>query len=266
MRPTLVAGNAKMHLDRASVRRLLTEVRASLDREPPRGQTAYCPPYTLLAEAASVLRGSTLELGAQDVHWEARGAFTGEISAPMLAEAGCRYVIVGHSERRRQFQETDPMIGAKARAAIGAGLIPILCVGETEAERASGRTESVLAEQVSRSLGEGTSVFTSDSLVLAYEPVWAIGTGISATPAQVRDAHAWVRTQLGKVVGVEAAARIRILYGGSVKPENAEELMRSPDVDGALVGGASLESRSFLDIVRAADAATGLAPGGGRER
>ena len=255
MRKPLVAGNAKMHLDRSSVRTLLGEIRRDLETDPPFAETAYCPPYTLLDEAAQVLRGSIIALGAQDVHWEARGAFTGEVSAPMLVEAGCRYVIVGHSERRHGLGETDMMIGAKARAAIGAGLIPILCVGETEAERASGETRTVLAGQIGRSLSGDGQVFTAQRLVVAYEPVWAIGTGKTATVDQVRETHAWVRKELELVLGPATAQGVRILYGGSVKPHNAAELLSSPDVDGALVGGASLESASFLGIVRAAPGA-----------
>jgi len=252
MRRPLVAGNAKMHLDRASVRALLGEVRASLDREPARAEVAYCPPYPLLEVAHGVLEGSSIALGAQDVHWEESGPWTGEVSGRMLAEAGCRYVIVGHSERRHHFGETDLMIGAKARAAVGAGLIPIMCVGETEEERESGQTKIVLAEQIGRGLAGADSMFTAEHLVVAYEPVWAIGTGKSATVPQVVEAHAWVRAELALVLGAGTADQVRILYGGSVKPQNARELLASPGVDGALVGGASLESASFLAIVRAA--------------
>ena len=252
MRRPLVAGNAKMHLDRASVRDLLGEIRRSVEADPPFAETAYCAPYTLLAEAALALRGSTVALGAQDVHWEERGAFTGEVSALMLLEAGCTYVIVGHSERRQLLGETDMMIGGKARAAVRAGLVPILCVGETESERASGETRTVLAGQIGRSLAGNGQVFTAERLVIAYEPVWAIGTGKSATVDQVRETHAWVRKELELVLGQGTARAVRILYGGSVKPQNAAELLSCPDVDGALVGGASLESASFLAIVRAA--------------
>jgi triosephosphate isomerase len=251
MRRPLVAGNAKMHLDRASTRTLLGEIRSALENEPAQADVAYCPPYTLLHDAHHVLAGSAIALGAQDVHWEVRGAFTGEVSGPMLAEAGCRYVIVGHSERRHHFGETDMMIGAKARAAVGAGLVPIFCIGETEAERDSGQTKVVLAGQVGRALSGAATVFGADRLVVAYEPVWAIGTGKSATVAQVEEAHGWVRRELALVLSGETADAVRILYGGSVKPENAAELLTCPGVDGALVGGASLESRSFLAIVRA---------------
>ena len=251
MRRPLVAGNAKMHLDRASLHALLGDIRSALEREPARADVAYCPPYPLLDAAHAVLDGSSVALGAQDVHWQTSGAFTGEVSAPMLAEAGCRYVIVGHSERRHQLGETDLMIGAKARAAVGAGLIPIFCIGETEAERDSGQTNVVLAGQIGRALAGAGSIFTADRLVVAYEPVWAIGTGRSATVSQVGEAHAWVRAEVGLALGKETADAVRILYGGSVKPENAAELLACPGVDGALVGGASLESKSFLGIVRA---------------
>jgi triosephosphate isomerase (TIM) len=256
MRRPLVAGNAKMHLDRASTRALLGEIRKGLEEKPAPAEVAYCPPYTLLHEARGALSGSAIALGAQDVHWEVRGAFTGEVSGPMLAEAGCRYVIVGHSERRHHFGETDLMIGAKARAAVGAGLVPIFCIGETEAERDSGQTKVVLAGQIGRALAGAASVFGADRLVVAYEPVWAIGTGTSATVNQVEEAHAWVRAELTLVLGQVIADATRILYGGSVKPDNAVELLACPGVDGALVGGASLESRSFLSIVRAAPAAS----------
>jgi len=252
MRRPFVAGNAKMHLDRASTRALLGDLRSALDRDPAVAEVAFCPPFTLLEVAERALHGSAIELGAQDVHWEVSGAFTGEVSGPMLLEAGCRYVIVGHSERRHHFGETDLMIGAKARAAVGAGLVPIFCIGETEAERESGQTKIVLAEQIGRALSGAASVFGADRLVVAYEPVWAIGTGKTATVAQVEEAHAWVRAELALVLGGDTADRVRILYGGSVKPQNAAELMACPGVDGALVGGASLESNSFLGIVRAA--------------
>ena len=252
MRRTLVAGNAKMHLDRASTRALLGDVRSALEKEPAMAEVAYCPPYPLLDVAHAVLDGSNIALGAQDVHWERSGAFTGEVSAPMLAESGCRYVIVGHSERRHQLGETDMMIGAKARAAVGAGLVPIFCIGETEAERDSGQTKVILAGQVGRALAGAASIFNADRLVVAYEPVWAIGTGRSATVSQVGEAHAWVRAELALTLGQETADAVRILYGGSVKPENAAELLACPGVDGALVGGASLDQKSFLGIVRAA--------------
>jgi triosephosphate isomerase (TIM) len=241
-----------MHLDRASTRALLGDIRSALEREPAAAEVAYCPPFTLLDVAHSVLKGSSISLGAQDVHWERSGAFTGEVSAPMLAEAGCRYVIVGHSERRQGLGETDLMIGAKARAAVGAGLVPIFCIGETEAERDSGQTKIILAGQVGRALTGASTIFNADRLVVAYEPVWAIGTGRSATVSQVGEAHAWVRAELGLALGQEIADGVRILYGGSVKPENAAELLACPGVDGALVGGASLDSNNFLGIVRAA--------------
>jgi triosephosphate isomerase (TIM) len=252
VRRPLVAGNAKMYLDRSSVRALLGEIRSALDREPAFAETAYCPPYTLLEEARVALARSSVALGAQDVHWEESGPYTGEVSGPMLAEAGCRYVIVGHSERRRHLGETDLMIGAKAKAAVGAGLVPILCIGETESERDSGDMKTVLAGQIGRSLSGAAAVYTPERLVVAYEPVWAIGTGRSATVSQVREAHAWVRAQLALILGGATADGVRILYGGSVKPQNAAEILECPGVDGALVGGASLESSSFLAIVRAA--------------
>jgi triosephosphate isomerase len=241
-----------MHLDRGSTRALLGDVRSALDRDPAFAEVVYCPPYTLLEVARATLDGSSIALGGQDMHWEVSGAFTGEVSGPMLVEAGCQYVIVGHSERRHYFGETDMMIGAKAKAAVGAGLVPIFCIGETDAERESGQTKIVLAEQIGRALAGAASVFSADRLVVAYEPVWAIGTGKTATVDQVEEAHAWVRAELALVLGSPTAESVRILYGGSVKPQNAALLLACPGVDGALVGGASLESNGFLGIVRAA--------------
>jgi triosephosphate isomerase len=254
MRRPLVAGNAKMNLAPADLAALLARVREDIEREPARAEVAYCPPFTLLAEAERVLRGSPVHWGGQDLHWESSGAFTGEISALMLREAGCRFVIVGHSERRQLFGETDASVRRKIRAALTAGLVPIVCVGETERERDAGETDTVLRRQVEAGLG-GLSLSGGESLVLAYEPVWAIGTGRTASPEQAQEAHAGIREVLASVLGAETADAVRILYGGSVKPSNAGSLLQAPDIDGALVGGASLEAESFLAIVRAASRA-----------
>ena len=230
-RSRLVAGNWKMQGSRASITALLDElVKAS-----PAG-SAVCAPYPYLAQVAERLRGSSIAWGAQNVSEHAQGAFTGEVSAAMLLEFGCRYAIVGHSERRQIYRETDAQVAAKFAAARAAGLTPILCVGETLAEREAGRTEEVVARQLAAVKFEGG--------VLAYEPVWAIGTGRNATPEQAQEVHAFLR----KRVPAETA----IIYGGSVKPQNAAAIFAKPDVDGGLIGGASLVAKDFLDIVKAA--------------
>jgi triosephosphate isomerase len=212
---------------------------------------AVCPPFPYLAGVAETVRGTPIGLGAQNVYPEKEGAFTGEVSPGMLTDVGCRYVIVGHSERRHKLGETDAFINRKVHASLDEGLTVILCIGETLEERETGRTEVVLKTQLSGSL-VGISPVMLDRMVLAYEPVWAIGTGRNATPDQAQEAHALVRREIAKMCGEEAAQRLPIQYGGSVKPDNAASLMRQPDVDGALVGGASLQADAFLAIVRAA--------------
>lgn len=206
------------------------------------------PPFTALHAVAEALRNANVAVSSQDVYWEKGGAFTGEVSAPMVKEAGADYAIVGHSERRRLFGETDATVNRKIVAAIGAGLTPIVCVGETLEERDRNETLAVLDRQIK----DGLDGLVSDqvgSLVVAYEPVWAIGTGRNATAAQAEEAHAHIRTRLRQWFGAEAADRCRLLYGGSVKPDNIASLIQEPDVDGTLVGGASLEVRSFGEIV-----------------
>jgi len=214
-------------------------------------EVVLCPPFTALGVVAPALRGSRVALGAQDVHWERQGAFTGEVSAEMLADAGCAWVIVGHSERRTLFGETDETVRRKAEAVLAAGMRPIVCVGETLAERDAGITDEVVERQVRGGLAglEGL-----DRVVVAYEPVWAIGTGRTATAEQAQDCHAHIRRLLGEIGGAGVAGRLRIQYGGSVKPENAAELFGRPDVDGGLIGGASLDAVAFLRIVGAASA------------
>jgi len=251
VRRAIVAGNAKMNLDRHRLAELLHAVRDHVDRASPSCDVVYCPPATLIPAAAGVLAGSAVGYGAQNMHWEASGAFTGELSLLMLREWGCTHVILGHSERRSLFGETDAAVRRKAEAAMTGGLVPIVCVGETESERTAGATEVVLSRQVSGSLA-GLPVTDPRALVVAYEPVWAIGTGKTATPEQAQEAHAHLRSELGKVFGEPLAGGIRVLYGGSVKPDNARELLTKPDVDGALVGGASLDARAFLPIIDAA--------------
>jgi len=209
------------------------------------------PPFTALEAVGRALQGSSIVLGAQNVHWEPQGAFTGEISAGMLKALGCAYVIVGHSERRQLFGETDAWVNKKARAVLHAGMRPVLCFGETLAERDGGRTLEVCATQLQGSLA-GVTVEEMTHVVLAYEPVWAIGTGRNATPAQAQEVHAHVREQLVRLFGRPVGEAVRILYGGSVKGDNAAELLGQPDVDGALVGGASLKAQEFLAIIAAA--------------
>lgn len=214
-------------------------------------ETIVCPPFTAIQSVANLLAGSGIGVGAQNVHWEASGAFTGEISTDMLKEAGCRYVIIGHSERRLFFGETDDTVNRRVRAALIAGLVPIVCVGETLAERDEGRVEGVIERQVRGGLA-GLSGLDIGRLILAYEPVWAIGTGRTATPQQAQDVHAFIRTLLVDLAGPKVAAVIPIQYGGSVKSTNAKELFSQQDIDGGLIGGAALDVKSFLDIVRAA--------------
>ena len=232
-----------------AVRLAADAVRETADLEG-RVDLGVCPPFVWMDAVAERLRGTHVALGAQNVAGVASGAHTGEVSAPMLSELGCRYAIVGHSERRAMYGETDAGVAARARAAMDAGLVPIVCVGETLEERKAGRAESVVEEQLTGSL-EGLTVASGGDLVVAYEPVWAIGTGETATPEQAQAMHAHIRARLRGQLG-EAGAAVPILYGGSVKPGNAAELFAQPDLDGGLVGGASLEAGSFAAIARAA--------------
>ncbi len=241
----LVAGNWKMNGLRAS----LAEIRAMAagfdSALQDRIDLLVCPPATLIAAAVGEVAGSRLAIGAQDCHFKANGAHTGDLSAGMLADAGAGYIIVGHSERRADHGESDAMVKAKAEAVLAAGPCAVLCVGETEAERRSGLTLDIVGRQLAGSLPAGAS---PENLVIAYEPVWAIGSGLTPTPADVADVHGFIRKELGMLMGGEQAASVRILYGGSVKPSNAAELMAVANVDGALVGGASLLANDFLAI------------------
>ncbi len=245
-RREIVAGNWKMHKTQDEAAELARSVVSGLGAGSAR-EVVLCPPYTALAAVGSALGGTSVALGAQNVHWEESGAFTGEISAPMLAALGCRYVIVGHSERRALFGETDDNVARKLHAVAAGGMIPILCVGETLEERERGDTEAVVTRQLEGALGAWKSKGGRD-LVVAYEPVWAIGTGRTATPDQAQEVHGLVRDFLGGAFGGDAAEATSILYGGSVKPSNAAELLARGDIDGALVGGASLDAKSFLGI------------------
>jgi triosephosphate isomerase len=247
-RRAVIAGNWKMHGTAAETHALLRSLRAQLSGASRDRQIVVAPPYTALSTAAEELRGSEIELAAQNVHWEAKGAFTGEISAAMLLETGCRWVIVGHSERRQLFGETDANVNRRARAALAAGLLPIVCVGETLAEREAKRTMEVVSRQVRAAL-LNLGAPDIQILCIAYEPVWAIGTGRTATPGQAEEVHAELRKVVAEIADRQTAGQLRILYGGSVKPDNIDLLMAEPNVDGALVGGASLDAESFARIV-----------------
>jgi len=211
-------------------------------------EIVLCPPFTALSSVKEVLEDSPIKLGAQNMHWEVRGAYTGEVSPMMLKDVGCTYVILGHSERRQYFGETNSIVKKKVRTAFSTGLVPIVCVGETLPEREKGETLRVLEEQVKTGLSELTRE-EGKGLVVAYEPVWAIGTGKTATPDQAEEAQRFIRKLLGQMFGGESAQAIRILYGGSINPDNISALMSCEDVDGGLVGGASLNVESFVKIV-----------------
>lgn len=210
---------------------------------------AICPPYTNLSEVSRILKNSTVKLGAQDVHWEASGAYTGKVSCSMLKSVGVTYVIIGHSEQRQYFNETDVTVNKKVKAVLAAGLLPIVCVGETLEERKSGKMNAVIERQT-RGAFEGISTENAHLCTIAYEPVWAIGTGETATPQQANDAHKFIRSILSSCYGSTVSTSLRIQYGGSMKPDNAKELLAQSDVDGGLIGGASLKAASFLGIVK----------------
>jgi triosephosphate isomerase (TIM) len=251
MRRPIVAGNWKLHGSRAENARLIEDIIAQLPAKAP-ALCVVCPPFVYLQECARLLRGSSIELGAQDVCAEPQGAFTGEVSAAMLKDVGCEYVIVGHSERRLLYRESDQLIARKFASAQSKALIPILCVGEQLADREANRTEDVVQRQLDAVL-ELCGAEAFNHAVIAYEPVWAIGTGRNATPEQAQEVHAFIRARL-HARNAKIAAETRILYGGSVKAGNAAELFAMPDVDGGLIGGASLKADEFLAILAAARA------------
>ena len=249
-RPKLIAGNWKMYTSRQGA----ADLAAALAKGVPAGakaRVAVCPPFPWLLTVADALKGSPVALGAQDCYTEKEGAFTGEVSPAMLLDAGCRYVILGHSERRHVLGETDHAIHDKVHAAVGAGLHVILCVGETLPERDRGHMQRIFQRQLYAATA-GLSAEQFSRLTVAYEPVWAIGTGKVATPDQAQEAHKFLREKLAALYGAAVADATPILYGGSVKPDNAAGLLALPDVDGALVGGASLKADQFLPIVAAA--------------
>lgn len=246
-RRPLIAGNWKMNGLRADGIALARAIVEKVGGGSVACDLLVCPPATLIAPVADVVQAGPVALGGQDCHTAKSGAHTGDVSAWMLADLGCRYVIVGHSERRADHGETNAVVKAKAEAALAAGLIPIVCVGETEAERDAGRTLAVVGGQVRESLPDGAS---AENTVIAYEPVWAIGTGRTPTTAEVADVHADIRRQVAQKLGEKTAAGMRVLYGGSVKPSNAKELLAIEDVDGALVGGASLKADDFWAVAQ----------------
>lgn len=250
MRTPLIAGNWKMYKTSSEATALAEAVVKALST-PDGTQVVVCPPFTALAAVGQVVAGSRIGLGAQDLHWAKEGAYTGEVSAEMLRDIGCRYVIVGHSERRQYFGESDESVNKKSCAALASNLMPIICVGETLAEREAGRAYAVVETQIKGALSSLTPEQVQQ-LILAYEPVWAIGTGQTATPGQAEEMHAHIRKTIALLFGAEIAHGVRILYGGSVKSDNAKELLGRSEIDGALVGGASLQADSFAAIAKAA--------------
>jgi triosephosphate isomerase len=248
IRRSLIAGNWKMHGTRAEAERLLSTLKTLIGRPADR-EVVIAPPFTALETASRLLAGTSISLAAQNLFWEPQGAFTGEISGSMLKDLGCSHVILGHSERRQYFGETDEQVAQKVRAAQRDGLIPIVCVGETLEQRERGETAALIAHQVRTAL-HGQEKATFASLIVAYEPVWAIGTGRTATPTQAQEVHAVIRATLVELLDRPSAEMVRLLYGGSVKSDNVDGLMAEADIDGALVGGASLQAEAFARIVQ----------------
>ncbi|MDH5185731.1 MAG: triose-phosphate isomerase [candidate division WOR-3 bacterium] len=247
MRKHLITGNWKMYKTPKQARELAQQLKTDL-AEVKDVDIAICPPFTALPVVAEAIKGSNIELGAQNMHYETKGAFTGEISPEFLLELGCKYVILGHSERRQYFNETDELINKKLMTALKMNISPIFCIGEKLSERESGKTFDIIKSQLNNGLAgikEGI-----DKIIIAYEPIWAIGTGKTATPKQAAEVHEYIRDWLKKNCSLKVAEEKRILYGGSVKPDNIDELMAEKELDGALVGGASLEALSFIRLVK----------------
>jgi len=249
MRKTIIAGNWKMNMNHEEAKELAKDIVERVT-DVTDVEIVVCPTFTSLCTVYDVIRETNVSLGAQNMHWEEKGAFTGEISANMLLTLSCNYVILGHSERRTYFHETDDIIALKVKSAIESGLTPIVCIGETKKERERGITEKVVETQFRGAFGDLSSEMF-DGTVIAYEPVWAIGTGLTATTEQAQEVHAFIRKRLKEMFGTEVAEKTRIQYGGSMKPFNARELLHEPDIDGGLIGGASLDAESFNGIVRA---------------
>jgi triosephosphate isomerase len=251
MRKTFIAGNWKMNKDIAGTVDLINALTSQLTSEDTHRVVVVCPPFTSLVTASSLLKGSSIKLGAQNMSEHDEGAYTGEVSSGMLKSVGCEYVIVGHSERRLYFGESNQLINLKAKKGIAGGLRPIICIGETLSEREKGITDQVVMTQIAGVL-DGLSGRDMDRVVIAYEPVWAIGTGRNATPDQAEEVHRLIRKLITQKFDHSVAENTLILYGGSVKPDNAADLLAQDDIDGALVGGACLKAESFLGIIRAA--------------
>lgn len=251
MRKLLIAGNWKMNHTVTETVDFCRDLR-SRGLEEHRADILLCPPFTSIAAMVSLLQGTPVHVGGQNLHQESKGAYTGEISAIMLKEAGCSHVLIGHSERRQYFHESDIGVNAKTRKALENGLTPVICIGETLEEREKGVTSAVIKTQLRGAL-EGFAPDTIRKTVIAYEPVWAIGTGLTATPVQAQEVHHYIRKLLAEIAGADCAALLRILYGGSAKPDNAAELLSEADIDGLLIGGASLKADDFFHIIEIAD-------------
>jgi triosephosphate isomerase len=252
MKTKIIAGNWKMNKDLNETSELINGLKSKLAALPQGVKAIVCPPFTSLALAKKLLEGSAIELGAQNMYHEDEGAFTGEISPGMLKSVGCKYVILGHSERRQYFGETDASINTKVKKALASGLVPIICVGETLQEREKNITNQVITDQVKGCLKD-ISASDIEKSIIAYEPVWAIGTGKVATPQQAQEVHELIRKLIAQLYSKQTADKVVIQYGGSVKPDNAKELLHQPDIDGALVGGACLKADSFAAIIKAAE-------------
>ncbi|MDD5614431.1 MAG: triose-phosphate isomerase [Candidatus Omnitrophica bacterium] len=252
MRKTIIAGNWKMYKNIAEAIELANGIKRELfNLGDERIDTVLCPPFTALRDVSEVISESNILLGAQDVYWEEEGAFTGEVSPGMLKDTGCSFIIIGHSERRQHFSETNTTVNKKLKAVLRNGLTPIVCIGETLSQREEDKTFQVLEDHVLNGL-DGILEEEASKIIIAYEPVWAIGTGKTATPQEAQSAHAYIRGLLKKMFNTDISESIRIQYGGSVKPDNIVELMKQRDIDGALVGGASLKIESFSQIVKKA--------------
>jgi triosephosphate isomerase len=251
MRDFVIAGNWKMHKNNSEALQLVRTLKMKTTGVK-KARMVVCPPYTALALVSETLKDSAIEVGAQNLYWEKQGAFTGEISAEMILGTGASYVIIGHSERRQYFGETDETVNTRLKAALVNGLKPIVCVGESLAQREEGITNDVVGEQIRGALAD-ISAEQAAGIIIAYEPIWAIGTGKTASPEQAQEVHAFIRSLLRKRYDVETSESMVLQYGGSVKPANAEELLSQTDIDGALVGGACLEADSFAAIIQAAE-------------
>ena len=250
MRKKIIAGNWKMNKDLHQSQNLVSEIINGLGKDI-KTEVIVCPPFTSLSEVSSLLKGTQIKLGAQNMYYEESGAYTGEVSADMLKSVGCEYVILGHSERRVIFNEPDELINKKIKAALAKGLKPIFCIGELLEQRENGETMQVVSRQVEKGL-EGVSAEQMKNVIIAYEPVWAIGTGKTATPEQAQEVHSFIRELVDKKFNASVSENLTIQYGGSVKPDNANQLLSQKDIDGALVGGACLKADSFLGIIASA--------------